>query len=117
MQKIGKWRITPCSLRIPNVVASNLEALAMQLSRNGLEEIWSPFIIRPYLEPCAGRTAADNLWAPPPTFFYRPAAPPPPKCWGAPPPFLVEGRPPAADILSARRRYHFCCVVIFGNFR
>src|SRR6218665_2028076 len=26
------------------------------------------------VEPCAGRAAADNLWAPPPTFGHRPAA-------------------------------------------
>src|SRR6218665_3984284 len=50
-----------------------------------------------HLEPCAGRAAADNLWAPPPTFVDRRAA--------------------AADNLSARRRYHCCYVVIFGNFR
>src|SRR6218665_4074852 len=48
------------------------------------------------VKPCAGRDAADNLWAPPPTFVDRRAA--------------------AADNLSARRRYHCCCVVIFLEF-
>src|SRR6218665_3790317 len=47
------------------------------------------------LEPCAGRAAADNLWAPPPTFVDRRAA---------------------ADNLSARRRYHCCCEVILLEF-
>ena len=35
--------MSPCSLRMPTVVAPNLDALAPQLSRNGLEEIWSPY--------------------------------------------------------------------------
>jgi len=43
MQTIGKWQMSPCSLRMPMVVASDIEALATQLSRNGLEEIWSPY--------------------------------------------------------------------------
>jgi len=34
----------PLSLSgLPMVVAPNLETLATQLSRNGLEEIWSPY--------------------------------------------------------------------------
>src|SRR6218665_2579758 len=35
--------MSPFSLRMPMVVAPNVEALATQLSRNGLEEIWSPY--------------------------------------------------------------------------
>ena len=47
----------------------------------------SEFQIYMQLEPCAGRAAADNLWAPP--------------CAAA------------ADILSACRRCHCRCLVIF----
>ena len=47
------------------------------------------------LEPCAGRAAADNLWAPP-TFVDRRAA--------------------AANNLSVRRRCHCCCVIILFQF-
>ena len=35
--------MSPCSLRMPMVIAPNLGALATQLSLNGLEEIWSPY--------------------------------------------------------------------------
>jgi len=35
--------MSPCYLRMPMVVASNLRALATQLSQIGLEEIWSPY--------------------------------------------------------------------------
>jgi len=38
----GKCPLSPSGL--PMVVAPNLEALATQLSRNGLEEIWSPYL-------------------------------------------------------------------------
>jgi len=52
-------------------------------------------MVKPVVEPCAGRAAADNLWAPPPTFVNRRAA---------------------ADNLSARRRCQFCCVLILLQF-
>jgi len=32
-----------CVVRVPMEVAHNLEALAMQLSQNGLKEIWSSY--------------------------------------------------------------------------
>ena len=49
------------------------------------------------VEPCAGRAAADNLWAPPPTFLI-----------GAPPPTPIICRSrSAADAIVAV--YLFCC--------
>src|SRR6218665_382701 len=43
----GGWTPLPLFLRISMVVSPNLEALAKQLSRNGLEKIWSPYLIQP----------------------------------------------------------------------
>ena len=43
MLRFSKTSGSGKSLRMHTVVAHNLEALASQLSRNGLEEIWSPY--------------------------------------------------------------------------